>query len=54
MFTTTSRSINVLNDKDVRMLFVVDDDSGDQRSQLIFLLDLILINVRTRHVMISQ
>ena len=33
MFTTTSRSINVLNDKDVRMLLVVDDYSGDQRSQ---------------------
>ena len=54
MFTTTSRSINVLNDKDVRMLFIVDDHSGDQRSQLIFLLDLILIIVITMHVMISQ
>ena len=41
MFTTTSRSINVFNVKDVRMLLVVDDDSGDQRSKLIFLLDLI-------------
>jgi hypothetical protein len=53
MFTTTSRSINVFNDKDVRMLPVVDDDPGDQRSQLIFLLDLILISVLTIHVMIS-
>ena len=53
MFTTTSRSINVFNDKDVRMLLVVDDDTGDQRSQLIFLLDLILISVITMHVMIS-
>jgi hypothetical protein len=41
-------------DKDIRMLLVVDDDSGDQRSQLIFLLDLILISVITIHVMISQ
>ena len=54
MFTTTSRSINVFNDKDVRMLFVVDEDSGDQRSQLIFLLDVILISVITIHVMMSQ
>ena len=54
MFTTTSRSINVLNDKNGRMLLVVDDDSVDQRSQLIFLLDLILIIVLTIHVMISQ
>jgi hypothetical protein len=54
MFTTTSRSINVFNDKNVRMLLVVDDDTGDQRSQLIFLLDLILISVMTIHVMISQ
>jgi hypothetical protein len=44
----------VFNDKDVRMLIVVDDDSVDQRSQLIFLLDLILISVLTIHVMISQ
>jgi hypothetical protein len=54
MFTTTSRSIHVFNDKDVRMLIVVDDDPVDQRSQLIFLLDLILISVLTIHVMISQ
>ena len=54
MFTTTSGSINVLNDKDVRMLLVVDGYSVDQRSQLIFLLDLILISVITIHVMISQ
>ena len=52
MFTTTSRSINVFNDKDVRMLLIVEDDSGDQRSQLIFLLDLLLISVITIHVMI--
>jgi hypothetical protein len=45
MFTTTSKSMNVFNDKDVIMLLVVDDHSGDQRSQLIFLLDLILISV---------
>jgi hypothetical protein len=44
----------VFNDKNVRMLIVVDDDSVDQRSQLIFLLDLILISVLTIHVMISQ
>ena len=44
----------MFNDKDVRMLLVVDDDSEDQRSQLIFLLDLILISVITIHVMISQ
>ena len=44
----------MFNDKDVRMLIVVDDDSVDQRSQLIFLLDLILISVLTIHVMISQ
>jgi hypothetical protein len=54
MFTTTSRSINVFNDKNVRMLLVVDDDSGDQRSQLIVILDLILISVITIHVIISQ
>jgi hypothetical protein len=53
MFTTTSRSMNVFNHKEV-MLLVVDDDSGDQRSQLIFLLYLILISVITIHVMISQ
>jgi hypothetical protein len=47
MFTTTSRSINVFNDKNVRMLLVVDDDSEDQLSQLIFLLDLIIISVLT-------
>jgi hypothetical protein len=41
---------NHIIDKDVRMLLVVDDDSGDQRSQLIFLLDLILISVITIHV----
>jgi hypothetical protein len=46
--------LNVFNDKEVRMLLVVDDHSGDQRSQLIFLLDLILISVITIHVMISQ
>ena len=44
----------MFNDKDVRMLLVVDDDSVDQRSQLIFLLDLILISVITIHVIISQ
>jgi hypothetical protein len=44
----------VFNDKDIRMLIVVDEDSGDQRSQLIFLLDLILISVITIHVMMSQ
>ena len=54
MFTTISKSMNVFNDKDVRMLLVVDDHSGDQRSQLIFLLDLILISVKIIHVMISQ
>jgi hypothetical protein len=43
----------VFNDNDVRMLIVVDDDPVDQRSQLIFLLDLILISVLTIHVMIS-
>ena len=45
MDTTISGSMNVFNDKEVRMLLVVDDDSADQRSQLIFLLDLILISV---------
>jgi hypothetical protein len=54
MFTTTSKSMNVFNDKDVIMLLVVDDHSGDQRSQLIFLLDLILISVKIIHAMISQ
>jgi hypothetical protein len=54
MFSTTSRSINVFSVKYVRMLLVVDDDSGEQRSQLIFLLDLILISVITIHIMISQ
>ena len=54
MFTTISRSMNVFNDKDVIMLLVVDDHSGDQRSQLIFLLDLILISVITIHVMMPQ
>jgi hypothetical protein len=54
MFTTISRSMNVFNDNDVIMLLVVDDHSGDQRSQLIFLLDLILISVKIIHVMISQ
>jgi hypothetical protein len=54
MLTTISRSMNVFNDKDVIMLLVVDDHSGDQRSQLIFLLDLILISVKIIHVMISQ
>ena len=44
----------MFNDKDGRMLLVIDDGSGDQRSQLIFLLDLILISVITIHVMISQ
>ena len=44
----------MFNDNDVRMLIVVDDDPVDQRSQLIFLLDLILISVITIHVMISQ
>ena len=54
MFTTTSRSINVFKVKDVTLLLVVDDDSGDLRSQLIFLLDLILISVITIHVMMPQ
>jgi hypothetical protein len=54
MFTTTSRSINVLKVKDVTMLLVVDDASRDLRSQLLFLLDLILISVITIHVMMSQ
>ena len=54
MFTTISRSMNVFNDNDVIMLLVVDDHSGDQRSQLIFLLDLILISVKIIHVMITQ
>ena len=54
MFTTTSRSINVFNDKEVRMLLVVDGYSVYQRSQLIFLLNLILISVITIHVIISQ
>jgi hypothetical protein len=35
-------------------VITIDDDSGDQRSQLIFLLDLLLISVITIHVMISQ
>ena len=47
MDTTISESMNVFNHKEVGMLLVVDDDSGDQRSQLIFLLDLILISVTT-------
>jgi hypothetical protein len=42
----------VFNDKDVRKLIVVDDDPVDQRSQLIFLLDLILISVLTIHIVI--
>ena len=54
MLTTTPRSINLLNHKDVLMLLVVDDDSGDHRSQLICLLYLILISVITIHVIISQ
>jgi len=54
MDTTLSGSMNIFNDIGVRMLLVVDGDSGDQRSQLIFLLDLILISVITIHVMISQ
>ena len=54
MLTTTPRSINLLNDKDVLLLLVVDDYSGDQRSQLICLLYLILISVITIHVIISQ
>ena len=44
----------MFNDKDIRILIVVDEDSGDQRSQLIFLLDVILISVITIHVMMSQ
>ena len=44
----------MFNDNDVRMLIVVDDDPVDQRSQLIFLLDVILISVITIHVIISQ
>ena len=54
MDTAISGSMNVFNDKEVSMLLVADDDSADQRSQLIFLLDLILISVITIHVMISQ
>ena len=45
MFSTT---------KKLEYFIVVDDHSGDQRSQLICLLDLILITVITIHVMISQ
>jgi hypothetical protein len=37
-----------------KYILVVDDDSGEQRSQLIFVLDLILISVITIHVMILQ
>ena len=44
----------MLKVKDVTMLLAVDDDSGDLRSQLLFLLDLILISVITIHVMMSQ
>ena len=44
----------MFKDKDVRMLLIVVGYSGDQRSQLIFLLDVILISVITMHVMISQ
>ena len=54
MLTTTPRSINLLNDKDVLLLLFVDDYSGDQRSQLICLLYLILISVITIHVIFSQ
>ena len=54
MDTTISGSINVFNDKEIRMYLVVDGYSVDQRSQLIFLLDLLLISVITIHVMISQ
>ena len=45
MFSTT---------KKLEYFRVVDDHSGDQRSQLIVLLDLILITVTTINVMISQ
>ena len=41
MDNAISGSMSVFNDKEVSMLLVVDDDSGDQRSQLIFLLDLL-------------
>jgi hypothetical protein len=44
--------MHVFNDKDVRMLIVVDDNPVDQRSQLIFLLDLILISVLTIHIIV--
>jgi hypothetical protein len=44
----------VFNDKDVRMLPVVDDDSGDQRSKLIFLLDLILISTAGAYLPLSD
>jgi len=54
MDTAISGSMSVFSDKEVRILLIVDDDSGDQRSQLIFLLDLILISVITMHAMISQ
>ena len=47
MDTTISGSIYVYNDKEAKMLLVVDGHSGDQTSQLIFLLDLILISVIT-------
>ena len=45
MFSTT---------KKLEYFIAVDDQSVDQRSQLIFLLDLTLISVITMHVMISQ
>ena len=41
MDNAISGSMSVFNDTEVRMLLVVDDDSGDQKSQLIFLLDLL-------------
>ena len=53
MDTAISGSMSVFNDNEV-MLLVVDGYSGDKRSQLIFLLDLILISVITMHAMISQ
>ena len=41
MDTAKSGSMSVFNDTEVSMLLVVDDDSGGQRSQLIFLLNLL-------------
>jgi hypothetical protein len=51
MDTAISGSVSAFNDTEVRMLLVVDDDSGDQRSQLIFLL---LLWCTTKHWEWSQ